>query len=215
VAQLRAAGRLSQPFSWDLFDEYGAHPAPGDRHTTEFFYERFPEGKYQGKTLGMDVFSVEKTIANGDRIYAQTIELAKGDGPIPDERLKSTSGEHMQMLDIFDSVEHDTRRWYAMNVPNSGTVPNLPRDAVLELPGVASRDGLLPIPQGEAPPKLAAFVLRRCAATEAVVEAAVTGDRKLLVEAMILDGGVYDYATASKLADDLLKTHKQHLPQFA
>ncbi|HWR50114.1 MAG TPA: hypothetical protein VN428_03350 [Bryobacteraceae bacterium] len=215
VAQMRAADRVSQPFSWELFDEFGAHPAPGDRHTTEFFYNRFAEGKYRGKTLGVDVFSVERTIANGDRIYAQTIDLAKGEGPIPAERLKTTSGEHMQMLDIFDSVEHDRRRWFSMNVPNNGTVPNLPKDAVLELPGVAGADGLVPLPQDDAPPRLAAFILRRCAAAEAAVEAAVTGDRKLLVEAMIIDGGVYDYATASKLTDELLKTHKQHLPQFA
>ncbi len=41
------------------------------------------------------------------------------------------------------------------------------------------------------------------------------GDRKLLVQAMITDGGVYDYATASKLTDALLAAQKEHLPQFA
>ena len=215
VAQQRAANRLSQPFSWELFDEFGAHPAPGDRHTTEFFYERFPEGKYRGRTLGVDVFSVEGTIARGDKIYAETINLAKEEGPIPAARLKTTSGEHMQMLDIFESIEHDRRRWYSINVPNNGAIGNLPRDAILEIPGVATVNGLVAPPQGEISPSLASIILRRCAAAEITVEAAVTGNRGLLVQAMITDGGVYDYPTASKLTDALLKTHKEHLPQFA
>jgi alpha-galactosidase/6-phospho-beta-glucosidase family protein len=57
--------------------------------------------------------------------------------------------------------------------------------------------------------------LRRAAAVEATVEAAVTGNRKFLVEAMILDGGIYDYQVASKLADELIHVHKDYLPQFA
>jgi alpha-galactosidase/6-phospho-beta-glucosidase family protein len=50
---------------------------------------------------------------------------------------------------------------------------------------------------------------------EATVDAALTGNRKTMTEALILDGGVYDYATAEKLTEALLKAQAEHLPQFA
>ena len=46
-------------------------------------------------------------------------------------------------------------------------------------------------------------------------EAALTGNRKTMAEALILDGSVSDYATAVKLTDALLKAQAEHLPQFA
>jgi len=47
------------------------------------------------------------------------------------------------------------------------------------------------------------------------VEAALRGDRRLFVEALLMDGCVSDTATAGKLADALLQAHRKDLPQFA
>jgi len=227
VARLRAAPAkgglpaLANPFCWELFDQFGGWPGPGDRHGVEFFTERFPKGQYYGKTLGMDVFSLEELIARGDKIYQETIELAKGSGPIDKETLAmqmaggTSGGEHVQCLDILNSIRQDRRLWYSVNIPNNGTVSNLPDDAILEVPGVATAEGLIAPRVGELPAGITAILLRRLAAVEATVEAAVTGNRKMLVEAMILDGGVSDYQLASKLTEDLIQAHKQHLPQFA
>jgi alpha-galactosidase len=208
-------GMLRAPFSWELYDEFGGFPAPLDRHTTEYFPERFPKGEYYGSTLGVDAYSFERTIARGDQIYDETLSLAKIDGPIPRERIERTGGEHEQMLEIMDSIDHDRRRWYSVNVPNNGVVSNLPKDAVLEIPGLATADGIVTPPLGELRTPIQAVILRRIAAVEAQVEAALTGHRKLLVEAMLLDGGVPDYATAKKVTEDLLKAQAAHLPQFS
>ena len=210
--QARVPGLLTAPFSWELYDEFGAFPAPMDRHTTEYFPERFPHGRYYGSTLGVDAYSFESTIARGDQIYERTISLAKETGPIP--AAQRTSGEHEQMLELLDSIRGDHRRWYAVNVPNNGAVPALPRDAVLEIPGLATAHGIQVPPVGDIPAPIAAVLLRRLAAVEAIVEAAVTGNRKLMTEALILDGGVSDYAAAVKLTDALIQAQAEHLPQF-
>jgi alpha-galactosidase len=212
--QARNPGMLTHPFSWELFDEFGAFPAPMDRHVTEYFPARFPGGNYYGSVLGVDAYSFERTIASGDKIYADTLELAKGDGPIADERIQSTGGEHMQTLQILDSLWQDRRRMYAANLPNNGCVSNLPKDAVLEVPAIATADGMVAPPIGELSIPLTSVLLRRLAAVEAIVEAAVTGNRKMYTEALILDGGVSDYATAEKLTDALIEAQCVHLPQF-
>jgi alpha-galactosidase len=186
-----------------------------DRHVTEFFMERFPGGKYYGSTLGVDAYSFEKTIEVGDKIYNDTITMAKHPGPIDKEKLLSTGGEHEQALDILDSFFYDRRKWYAANVPNDGIVTNLPPDVVLEVPAVATQEGMIAPPIGEIPTPIASVLLRKIGAVEATVDAALTGNRKTMTEALILDGGVYDYATAEKLTEALLKAQAEHLPQFA
>ena len=201
-------------FSWELFDEFGGFPAPLDRHVTEYFPARFPQGSYYGRQLGINAFSFEKTIAYGDKIYDSTLSLSKGDGPIPREQLGATAGEHMQLMDILESLQHDRRQWYSVNLPNRSAVSNLPCDSILEVPAAAGVDGFIPLPIGEIPPPITAILLRRLAAVEATVEAALTGNRKLLAEALVLDGGVTDHSVAERLTEDLLRAHANHLPQF-
>jgi alpha-galactosidase len=202
------------PFSWELFEEFGAFPAPMDRHVVEFFPERFPGGSYYGKTLGVNAYSFEACIAYGDRIYETTFNL-EGEGPVDPQHLNAVEGEHTQLMQILDSLQHDRRRWYSVNLPNCGAVSNLPDNAILELPGVATADGFVAPPIGELPAPITAVLLRRLAAVEATAEAALTGNRKLVAEAIILDGSVADYAMARKLGEELLRAHAAHLPQFS
>ena len=124
-------------------------------------------------------------------------------------------GEPSQLIEILENIEQDRRVWYSVNVPNHGSVTNLPDEAVLELPAVTTSEGFWVPRFGEMPTSLVALLLRRLAAVEATVEAATTGDRLLAVEAMILDGGVSDYDVAVRLTNELIEAQKQYLPQFS
>jgi len=202
------------PFSWSLYDAYGAYPAVNDRHVVEFFPERFPEGRYRGRTLGVDVFSIEETIASGDRAYAAMRAQAVGDAPLDEAVFERGPGEHEQLLDILRSIQRDGRRVYPANLPNGGAVPNLPADAVLELPAVATATGLRPIQILDLSAPLAAILCRKLAATRLIVDAALSGDRGLFVEALLADGAVTDRDIAARLTDDLLEAQREYLPDF-
>ena len=202
------------PFSWSLFETYGAYPAVNDRHVVEFFPERFPGGQYCGQTLGVDVFSVEATIAWGDEIYASMRAQALGEELLDKQILERAEGEHEQLLDILRSIEHDERRVFSANLPNRGAVPNLPAEAVLELPAAATATGLRPLQILDFPDPVAAIITRKLTATQLTVEAALTGDRRLFVEALLADGSVTDPEVADKMANELLEAHRQYLPNF-
>ncbi len=204
----------NNPFSWQLFDAYGAYPSANDRHTTEFFPERFPQGAYYGRTLGVDAYSLEYVIAWGDEIYEHMHAQALGDKPLDESLLDRHVGEHEQLLEILQSIYRDERRIFFANLPNNGAVPNLPDDAILELPAVAMSGGMRPVHCADFPATLAAIIQRRLASVELTVQAAINGDRGLFVEALLADGAVTDRETAEKLMTDLLNTHKVHLPQF-
>jgi len=202
------------PFSWSLFETYGAYPAVNDRHVTEFFPERFPEGRYYGHTLGVDCFSFEHTIAWGDQIYADMRARALGEKPLDESVFERAEGEHEQLLDILRSIEYDERRVFSANLPNRGAVPNLPAEAVLELPAAATATGLRPLQIPDFPDPLAAIMTRKIAAAQLTVEAALAGDRRLFVEALLADGSVTDPEVARKMAEELLEVHREHLPNF-
>ena len=205
---------IENPFSWSLFETYGAYPAVNDRHVTEFFPERFPGGRYYGKTLGVDAFSFEGTIAWGDQVYDDMRAQALGQKPLDEQVFERAPGEHEQLLNILRSMEHDERRIFAANLPNQGAVPNLPADAILELPAAATATGLRPLQIPDFPAPLAAIITRKLAAARLTVEAALAGDRGLLVEALLTDGAVTDPEVARKMGDELLEAHRQYLPNF-
>ncbi len=211
------AGRpkaADNPFSWSLFATYGAYPACNDRHVSEFFPERFGPGTYYGRTLGVEAFSFERTISWGDEIYARMQARASGEEPLDERLFERAEGEHEQLLDILRAMERDERRVFSANLPNRGAVPNLPAEAILELPAVATATGFRAVQVLDFPEPLAATLRPKLAAQAVTVDAALTGSPKLFVEALLADGAVTDRATAEKLADELLRAHKQYLPQF-
>lgn len=203
------------PFAWGFFETYGAFPVMLDRHASEFFPERFPGGSYFGKKLGVDAFPIDLRIAQGDEMFDEMARLARSKDPLPDDFFDQVPGEHEELLDIIDSRLRDRRAVFSVNLPNQGSVPNLPADAVLEMPAAATASGFRQLHHGPLPDVLAAMLAKKLAGIELTVAAALQGSKPLFVEALLADGAVTDRGAAESLATDLIEAHRDHLPQFA
>ncbi len=203
------------PFSWEIWRRYGAFPAAADRHVTEFFPERFPRGAYYGKTLGVDAFSVPEILEWGEARYQSMKTEATGEKPLDESWFHRSTGDQEQLIAILRSILADSREMFSVNVPNRGTVPGLPDDAVLEVPGVATARGMRPVAVPDLSAPLTAIINRRLSSVVIGIEAAMTGDRDLVVEAMLADGAVTDPDAAAALTDDLLAAQARFLPNFA
>ena len=59
-----------------------------------------------------------------------------------------------------------------------------------------------------------AILTRRLSSVYLATEAAMTGDRDLVVEAMTADGAVTDPDAAARLTDALIAAQLHHLPSF-
>ena len=215
VAREKLSGQADHPFSWRLFELFGAFPAVLDRHVAEFFPQLFRGGAYYGKTLGVDVFSVEDTIAHGDRIYEEMREVALSARPLPEDYFEQIGGEHERVVEIIECMRKGIRRRYSVNVPNRGQlVPNLPAVGVVECPALTTAAGLVPLVQEPLPPGIAGTLATRFQWVETVVDAALEGSREKFIAALILDGSVDSIETAASLADELLQAQAEYLPQF-
>lgn len=205
---------LDNPLSWELFRRYGALPAVVDRHASEFFPERFPHGQFYTRTLGIDAFPIEEVIARGEKTYRDM--LAQGeDGVTVDESLfRRAEGEHEQLVEMIRSLLRDERKVFSVNIPNDGAVNGLPDDAVLEVPGVATALGFCPMKVTGFSDELKGIIARRLAPVNPTVTAALTGNKELWKEAMLLDGAVTDEKVADALVEEFLQEYRDCLPQY-
>lgn len=206
---------IGDPFTWQLTGMFGAFPAVMDRHITEFFPHLFAkENSYYGKTLGVDAYSFEGTIAFGDDIFAQMRDLALSREPLPADYFDHIGGEHEQVTEIIECIRRDEPRVFSANVPNECQIPNLPRGAVVECPCLMTARGPRPVMHQPLPHGVAATLASRFEWVELVVEAALEGSREKFAQALFLDGSLSSMDSACKLADELLKAHADYLPQF-
>ena len=103
------------------------------------------------------------------------------------------------------------------NVRNTGLVTNLPEDACVEVPVVANKRGLNPLYVGALPAQCAALNNITIAVEEMAVEAALTGDARLVYQSICYDpltAAVLSLAEIKKMVAEMLRKNRDYLPQF-
>ena len=104
------------------------------------------------------------------------------------------------------------------NVRNDGAIPNLPPDAIVEVPGYVDRNGLSIPGVGNLPLGCAAICNNSIQVQRMATRAAVTGDVALLKQAVLLDplvGAVCNPPEAWQMVDEMLVAQAEWLPQYA
>ena len=104
------------------------------------------------------------------------------------------------------------------NVPNTSLITNLPNDACVEVPVLANRRGFNAMHVGALPPQCAALNNLSVAIEEMAVEAAITGDPRLVFHAIAYDpltSAVLSLAEIKEMVQAMLAKNKDYLPQFS
>jgi len=209
-----AADGVHGQVSADLMNRFGFYPAPGDRHVAEFFADYLvlqDDGELAwGLRGGLDMtrhYIAEKGVL-WDRLRLQ----ASGQAPI--EAMRNQEAERLVSIAEALVLGRDHLE-LAVNLPNGGTIPNLPEWAVVEVPAVVGATGICGVDVGPLPADIAAVLTARAEQQELTVRAAVTGDRDLAVQALVDDPLVPDRATAVSMLDEAVVAHAPALDRFA
>jgi 6-phospho-beta-glucosidase len=115
---------------------------------------------------------------------------------------------------LVASLHAGTGDVQVVDIRNQGALPDLPDDAVVEIPARIDREGAHPLPLGPLPPVLLGLVQQMKAYERLTVAAATSGDRGLALEALLANPLVRDYQVAAPLLDALLAKSRDHLPRF-
>lgn len=135
--------------------------------------------------------------------------------PAYEYRADKRSEEHGSY--IIEALE--TGRVYRghFNVVNNGVISNLPHDAIIEAPGYVDRNGISMPHVGELPLGCAAVCNVSISVQRLAVEAAVSGDDRLLRQAMMMDplvGAVCNPKEIWQMTDEMLVAQRRWLPQY-
>jgi alpha-galactosidase len=199
------------PLTRTVYEILGVLPLAGDTHMSEYLHWLHNPDHSGWQRYKLHVYDWAKNEARRDRTWDRIERMIDGEEPLVASDDFASRGAHVVIKGIACD-EHSY--WQAVNLPNSGYITNLPEGAVVEVPGIIDSDGVTGVPVGELPAPVAELCRRETALVDMAVDAAVTGDRKLALQALMFDPMVDDIDLARRLLDDYMTTHAAYLPQF-
>ncbi|WP_334075924.1 MULTISPECIES: 6-phospho-beta-glucosidase [Paenibacillus] len=101
-----------------------------------------------------------------------------------------------------------------LNVPNGGIYDFLPADASIEINCVVTAGGPIPLTPQHVPQHIKGLLHAVKTYESLAIDAAVSGDRGLALQAMVHHPLVPSVSTAKLLLDEMLEAHRRYLPNF-
>jgi alpha-galactosidase/6-phospho-beta-glucosidase family protein len=206
-------GEWHEPFvdRWklklQLFELYGALPAAGDRHLAEFFPYFLTDATRQGADFGVQLTRISHRERQVEAAREAVHAAIAGELPPLARSPEATA-------DIVSAVANGRSVRTIVNLPNTGQIDNLPRGAVVETLAEITSAGAQPLTVGPLPPGVLSTLEPHVVNQEMIAQAALEGDRRLALQAMVNDPLVHDLEKARAILDGLLAAHEQYLPQF-
>ena len=143
-------------------------------------------------------------------------EYADPDRSEPPADLMKRGGAYYSTLatQLLDAHYNDLREQHVVNVPHGGAVAGWPADWVLEMPVEVGRAGMRPLPARPLPPACFALIAAVKSYEILTVEAAVTGSRDALYQALLAHPLGPEADQVEAVMDDLLALNRRYLPLF-
>ena len=133
------------------------------------------------------------------------------------EQLAKRGGAHYSdaACETIASIYGNKNTHIVVSTKNNGAVPDLPADCVVEVSAFVGAAGALPIAFGSLQPAEKGWlqVMKNMELT--TIEAAITGDYGLALQAFTINPLVTAGETAKRILDELLIAHKEFLPNFS
>lgn len=194
----------------DLFMRYGVIAAAGDRHLAEFCpINWYMRDKEQVSEWGYGLTPVSWRLKNLEERLRKSDRLFKGE----EEFDLTPSGEDgvRQIGAIMGSQSFISN----VNLPNTGQIPGLPLDAVVETNALFTSDSVRPVVAGPLPDALYNLIAPVVAEQEMTVEAGLTRDLDLAFEAFIGDAHMpLSLKEARSLFDEMIANTKRYLQGY-
>lgn len=200
-----------EPLSLDLFRAFDLLPIPGDTHLVEYLPYGHNAQTRPWETYDLRLYDWDSNEASRDFMNHMLAEMAAGNLSVDGMRDAESEGA----AELIAAITHNENYFdETVNIPNNGSIAGLPDETIVEVPAVISRLGVRGIQIGELPAGITALLRREAELVEMVVETAVTGNRHLALQTLLLDPMVNDIGQARAILDDYLTTFAPYLPQF-
>lgn len=192
----------------EIYMNYGYLTYSADNHTAEFFTPYLHDLETV-KRYKLHRKSMAERNANYLKARQKVLDMAAGKVPMSERSCEIA-------VNIIKAIVTNTPFTDVVNLPNIGQIDNLPRGAVIETLGVIDACGFAPVTIGPLPPILQQICMPHCQIQLMTLDAALTGNRKLALEALLLDPLSQNLVPSKlkKLGEELIDANKAWLPRF-
>ena len=128
---------------------------------------------------------------------------------------KGGANYYENVLAAIDAIANDTSEVIVADVRNDGAISELPRDACVEVPARIDRQAASALPVPDLPVPIRGLIQAVKAYEQLTIEAAVTGDRTLAIQALVANPLVRSYSKARPFFERVLDGERAYLPAFA
>ncbi len=206
ITEARQAAKGHPIFSPELLEALGMLPC----YYLRYYYhhdEVFEEQKRAGKSRGEEVQEVEKRLL---AMYADPHLVSKPKG------LEKRGGAlySTAAVSLIAAIAGNKNEVHIVNCQNRGAIADLPEGSVVEVPCLIGAAGAIPLTVGYLPVMIRGLIHSVKAYEELTIEAAVTGGRKIALQALLNHPLVPSFGVANALLNAILEANRDYLPQF-
>ncbi|MCE5171351.1 6-phospho-beta-glucosidase [Paenibacillus profundus] len=151
------------------------------------------------------------------RVEAELFELYKDESlRVKPKQLEQRGGAYYSeaAVNLMNSLYTDKHDIQTLNVSNGNTYDFLPADASIEVNCVVTAQGPIPLPPRRVPEHIKGLLHAVKTYEQLTIEAAVSGDRGIALQAMVHHPLVPSVSVAKTLLDEMLEANRAYLPQF-
>lgn len=189
-----------------LFHRFGMVPDPYLRY---YYYK----DRVLAKLLKQRRTRAETLMDRLPRLIAYYREAAASERPVLTQHRGHQSHGDLASQ-VIASMAAGRRTRFVIQQRNGSTIPNLPAEGAAQFPAWVDGKGWEPIPQPPIAEAVAPLIQQVKESETLNVTAALTGDRRLAVDAAAANPLVPRRQVAETIVTELMKAHAQHLPQF-
>ncbi|UCF98008.1 MAG: hypothetical protein JSV89_00375 [Spirochaetaceae bacterium] len=204
-----------EPLTQEMIKIFGQIPVAGDCHISEYVPYVSQLSAETFKKYDIQMYSFDWGNRTREMMWKDISEMTQGKKSI--ESLKSSINEAIteEVALIIASLEKNKNNYVeTVNIPNQGSICNLPAGAIVEVPGIIGGNGITGLAIGELPEPIAELCRRQVVLNDLTVDAVIEGDMNSVYKLFALEPMISDLSTARKLADEYVKEFREYLPTF-
>ncbi|MCM3214099.1 6-phospho-alpha-glucosidase [Niallia taxi] len=171
-------------------------------------YYLFPD--HIVETSNKDYTRANEVMDGREKTLFETVEKFEETGILEDSFAVGVHGTFI--VDVTVSIAQNLGKRYVVMTENNGTIPNLPADAMIEVPAFITADGPKPEFVGDIPYFYKAMIEQQLASEKILVEAIIEGSYEKALQAFTLNKTLPSAKVAKAVLDDLIAANKDFWP---
>ena len=148
----------------------------------------------------------EKNLFDGIDRYLATGEI--------DESVFYAGSHGDWIADLAIALKNDTKARFLVITENRGAIPNMPYDAMVEVPAYIGKKGPEVIAQNEIPLFQQGLMMQQLNSEKLLVEGCIEGSYEKVLQAFTLNKTVPSMKVAKEILDDMIEANKEYWPEL-